>query len=283
MGDRLIELDGGSFLMGNPRGDGYPQDGEEPVREVTLSPFAIGSAPVTNREFGAFADQTGHVTEAERAGWSFVFTMFLPEDFEPTRAIERAPWWRQVFGAQWRHPEGPQSGLDGREEHPVTHVSWNDAAAYCAWAGGRLPTEAEWEFAARGGLSGAPFPWGDELEPGGRHMMNVFQGEFPAVNSCADGWAGTSPVGTYDPNGFGLVDTTGNVWEWCSDRFNANTYREGPSSDPQGPAAGDPRVVRGGSYLCHASYCGRYRVDARSSNTPDSTSGNTGFRLVASR
>jgi formylglycine-generating enzyme required for sulfatase activity len=283
MSDGLIELDGGSFLMGNPRGDGYPQDGEGPVREVTLSPFAIGSAPVTNREFGAFADQTGHVTEAERTGWSFVFTMFLPEDFEPTRAIERAPWWRQVFGAQWRHPEGPQSGLDGREEHPVTHVSWNDAAAYCAWAGGRLPTEAEWEFAARGGLSGAPFPWGVELEPGGRHMMNVFQGEFPGANSCADGWAGTSPVGSYEPNGFGLVDATGNVWEWCSDRFSPNTYREGPATDPQGPGAGEPRVVRGGSYLCHASYCRRYRVDARSSNTPDSTSGNTGFRLVASR
>ena len=279
----LVELEGGSFLMGNPRGDGYPQDGEEPVHEVFLSPFAIGTGPVTNRHFSAFAEETGHVTEAERAGWSFVFTMFLPEDFEPTRAIERAPWWRQVFGAQWRHPEGPQSDLGGREEHPVTHVSWNDAAAYCQWAGGRLPTEAEWEFAARGGLVGTPFPWGDELEPGGRHMMNVFQGDFPAENSCADGWAGTSPVGSYEPNGFGLVDTTGNVWEWCSDRFNPNTYREGPSADPQGPQAGDLRVVRGGSYLCHGSYCRRYRVDARSSNTPDSTSGNTGFRLAASR
>lgn len=279
----LVELEGGSFQMGNPRGDGYPQDGEEPVHDVHLSPFSIGSGPVTNREFSAFTEETGYLTEAERAGWSFVFTMFLPEDFEPTRAVERAPWWRQVFGAQWRHPEGPQSDLEGREGHPVTHVSWNDASAFCRWAGGRLPTESEWEFAARGGLVGAPFPWGSQLEPGGRHMMNVFQGDFPAANTCADGWAGTSPVGSYEPNGFGLFDTTGNVWEWCSDRFSPGAYRDGPSADPNGPEAGDQRVLRGGSYLCHASYCRRYRVDARSSNTPDSSSGNTGFRLAASR
>ena len=279
----LVELEGGSFLMGNPRGDGYPQDGEEPVHEVVLSPFAIGSAPVTNAEFAAFAAETGYLTEAEKTGWSFVFTMFLPEDFEPTRAIERAPWWRQVFGAQWRHPEGPQSDIANREDHPVTHVSWDDASAYCEWAGLRLPTEAEWEFAARGGIGGAQFPWGDELEPDGRQMMNVFQGEFPARNTCEDGWAGTSPVGSFEPNGYGLFDTTGNVWEWCADRFGADTYREGPRENPGGPQAGDQRVIRGGSYLCHASYCRRYRVDARSSNTPDSTSGNTGFRVAASR
>ena len=279
----LVELEGGSFLMGNPRGDGYPQDGEEPVHEVALSPFAIGSAPVTNAEFAAFAAETGYLTEAEKTGWSFVFTMFLPEDFEPTRAIERAPWWRQVFGAQWRHPEGPQSDVTGLEDHPVTHVSWDDANAYCEWAGLRLPTEAEWEFAARGGIGGAQFPWGDELEPDGRQMMNVFQGEFPARNTREDGWAGTSPVGSFEPNGYGLFDTTGNVWEWCADRFGADTYREGPRENPKGPQAGDQRVIRGGSYLCHASYCRRYRVDARSSNTPDSTSGNTGFRVAASR
>ena len=279
----LVELEGGSFLMGNSRGDGYPQDGEEPVHAVVLSPFAIGSAPVTNAEFAAFAAETGYLTEAEKTGWSFVFTMFLPEDFEPTRAIERAPWWRQVFGAQWRHPEGPQSDIANREDHPVTHVSWDDASAYCEWAGLRLPTEAEWEFAARGGIGGAQFPWGDELEPDGRQMMNVFQGEFPARNTCEDGWAGTSPVGSFEPNGYGLFDTTGNVWEWCADRFGADTYREGPRENPGGPQAGDQRVIRGGSYLCHASYCRRYRVDARSSNTPDSTSGNTGFRVAASR
>jgi sulfatase modifying factor 1 len=279
----MVELEGGRFLMGNPRGDGYPQDGEEPVHEVALSPFSIGSTPVTNAGFAAFAEDTGYQTGAEKTGWSFVFTMFLPEDFEPTRAIGRAPWWRQVFGAQWRHPEGPQSDIAGREDHPVTHVSWDDANAYCDWAELRLPTEAEWEFAARGGIAGAQFPWGDELEPDGRQMMNVFQGEFPAVNTCEDGWAGTSPVGSFEPNGYGLFDVTGNVWEWCADRFSANSYREGPRADPVGPPAGDQRVIRGGSYLCHASYCRRYRVDARSSNTPDSTSGNTGFRVAASR
>ena len=277
----LVELPGGAFRMGNPRGDGYSQDGEEPVHEVHLRPFAIGRAPVTNEQFAAFVEETGYATEAERIGWSFVFTMFLPENFEPTRANANAPWWRQVFDAHWRHPEGPGSDLEGRGGHPVVHVSWNDAVAYCRWAGARLPTEAEWEYAARGGLEGSQFPWGDELEPAGSHRMNVFQGEFPASNSCADGWAGTSPVGSYEPNGFGLLDATGNVWEWCADRFSAGYYASSPGHDPPGPAEGEARVIRGGSYLCHASYCRRYRVDARSSNSPDSSSGNTGFRVAA--
>lgn len=277
----MIDLPGGRFAMGNPRGDGYPEDGEEPVHEVRLSPFAIGIAPVTNEEFGAFVDATGYETEAERFGWSFVFAGFLPDEFEPTRAVARAPWWRQVHGAQWRHPEGPGTGVDGRAAHPVVHVSWNDALEYCGWAGARLPTEAEWEYAARGGLDGQQFPWGNDLEPGGRHMMNVFQGDFPGRNDCADGWAGTSPVGIFEPNGFGLVDCTGNVWEWCGDYFDPRQYLAGSAEDPRGPEAGDQRVIRGGSYLCHASYCRRYRVDARSSNSPDSSSGNTGFRVAA--
>ena len=277
----MIDLPGGRFAMGNPRGDGYPEDGEEPVHEVRLSPFAIGMAPVTNEEFGVFVEATGYETEAERFGWSFVFAGFLPDEFEPTRAVARAPWWRQVHGAQWRHPEGPGTGVDGRDAHPVVHVSWNDALEYCGWAGARLPTEAEWEYAARGGLDGQQFPWGNDLEPGGRHMMNVFQGDFPGRNDCADGWAGTSPVGIFEPNGFGLVDCTGNVWEWCADYFNPRQYLAGSAEDPRGPEAGDQRVIRGGSYLCHASYCRRYRVDARSSNSPDSSSGNTGFRVAA--
>lgn len=281
----FIELPGGRFMMGNPRKDGYPQDGETPVHKVTLSRFRIGAGPVTNAAFAEFAEQSGYVTEAERFGWSFVFVGFLPEDFEPTRAVARAEWWRQVHGAQWRHPEGPGTSTEGRGDHPVVHVSWNDAIAYCRWSGTRLPTEAEWEYAARGGLEGFPFPWGDELEPGGRHMMNVFQGEFPAANTCADGWAGTSPVGSYPANGFGLLDTTGNVWEWCSDSFDPGYYAAAPERDPQGPddGPGGYRVIRGGSYLCHASYCRRYRVDARSANTADSSSGNTGFRVVAAR
>ena len=277
----MIELPGGRFAMGNPRGDGYPEDGEEPVHEVRLSPFAIGRSPVTNDEYAAFVEATGYETEAERFGWSFVFAGFLPDDLEPTRAVARAPWWRQVHGAQWRNPEGPGTTVEGRDAHPVVHVSWNDALEYCAWADARLPTEAEWEYAARGGLEGQQFPWGNELEPGGKHRMNVFQGDFPGHNECSDGWAGTSPVGIFEPNGFGLVDCTGNVWEWCSDYFDPRHYLAGGAEDPKGPEAGDQRVIRGGSYLCHASYCRRYRVDARSSNSSDSSSGNTGFRVAA--
>ena len=209
--------------------------------------------------------------------------MFLPEDFPDTRALGRAQWWRQVYGARWLEPEGPGSDIGSRTDHPVTHVSWNDARAYCEWSGTRLPSEAEWEFAARGGLEGAQYPWGDELEPAGQHRMNVFQGEFPAHNTRADGWDGTSPAGAYPPNGYGLFDTTGNVWEWCADRFSPAAYANSPAADPRGPETGDQRVIRGGSYLCHASYCRRYRVDARSSNSPDSSSGNTGFRVAASR
>jgi formylglycine-generating enzyme len=267
--------------MGNPAGDGYRADGEELVHTVRLSPFGIAAHAVTNARFARFAEATGHVTDAERYGWSFVFGGLLPDDFPPTRAAAHAPWWRQVYGADWSHPEGPQSGLTGRAHHPVVHVSWNDALAYCAWIGTRLPTEAEWEYAARGGLEGARFPWGAEREPGGEHRMNVFQGRFPAENTCADGYAGTAPVDAFPANGYGLQNTTGNVWEWCSDRFDPSYYASSPVEDPPGPAVGSHRVMRGGSYLCHASYCNRYRVDARSGNGPDSSAGNIGFRVAA--
>ena len=277
----MVDLEGGRFRMGSVDEGAYPEDGEGPIHVVDLSPFRIDAYTVTNARFGAFVEATGHVTEAERFGWSFVFGGFLPDDFPPTRGVADAPWWRQVHDADWRRPEGPHADLTGREEHPVVHVSWNDALAYCAWSGTRLPTEAEWEYAARGGLEDAAFPWGDELEPGGRHLMNVFQGTFPHANDLADGFAGTAPVDTYPPNGFGLYNTTGNVWEWCADWFDPTYYSDRDQHDPAGPPSGTHRVMRGGSYLCHESYCRRYRVSARSANTPDSSTGNLGFRVVA--
>lgn len=278
----MIRLPGGDFLMGTNDGAGYPADGEGPVRQVTLKPFWLDPYAVSNQRFAEFVAATGYCTEAERLGWSFVFTGLLPADFPPTRGVAAAPWWRAVMGANWRQPEGPHSNLAGRADHPVVQVSWNDAVAYCAWAGLRLPSEAEWEFAARGGLVQARFPWGDEREPGGVHRMNVWQGPFPNHNTQADGFYNTAPVSAFAPNGYGLYNMTGNVWEWCSDWFSATYHAKGPRTNPKGPPFGTSRVMRGGSYLCHESYCNRYRVAARSSNTPDSSTGNLGFRCARS-
>jgi formylglycine-generating enzyme required for sulfatase activity len=267
------------YRMGDDSAWAYAGDGESPVHDVELSPFEIDRYTVTNAGFGEFIEATGYTTDAERYDWSFVFAGLLPEDFEPTRAVASAPWWRQVYGADWCHPEGPHSDIDDRMDHPVVHVSWNDAQAYCAWSRTRLPSEAEWEYAARGGSS-TPFPWGDEVEPDGEHHMNVFQGEFPNGNTGADGFEGTAPVHAFAPNAFGLYNVTGNVWEWCADWFDAAYYSHTTREDPRGPRAGDRRVMRGGSYLCHHSYCRRYRVSARYSNEPDSSTGNVGFRVV---
>ena len=223
--------------MGAEHEDGFAEDGEGPVREVEVSPFAIEAEAVTNRGFADFVEATGYETDAERYGWSFVFAGLLPDSFPDTRGVADAPWWRQVFGATWRCPEGPQSAIDDRLDHPVVHVSWRDAEAFCAWAQLRLPTEAEWEYAARGGLVQKRFPWGDEREPGGEHRMNVWQGRFPAHNSEEDGYYGTCPVDEFPANGYGLHNTSGNVWEWCSDWFHP-TYHRGASErrDPEGPA-----------------------------------------------
>jgi formylglycine-generating enzyme len=278
--DGMVELAGGEFLMGNAGPHAYPDDGEGPVRRVRIDPFWIDARAVSNADFAEFVQETGHLTEAEDFGWSFVFGGLLPDDFPPTRGVAHAPWWRQAEGADWRRPEGPQSDLEGRHDHPVVHVSWNDVQAYCAWAGTRLPTEAEWEYAARGGLEGKLFPWGDELEPAGEHRMNVWQGTFPAENTGADGFYGTCPVDEFPPNGFGLHNTTGNVWEWCAGWFHPGFHTRDTRTNPQGPPRGANRSTRGGSYLCHHSYCERYRVAARNSMTPDSTTGNTGFRCV---
>jgi len=277
----MLAIPGGTFRMGEESPAAYPADGEGPVHEVELAPYTLAAHAVTNDDFAAFVDATGYVSDAERFAWSFVFAGLLPADFPPTAAVANAPWWRQVFGADWRHPEGPQSDVGGRGDHPVVHVSWADAVAFCDWSGTRLPTEAEWERAARGGLEGRIFPWGDELEPGGEHRMNVFQGTFPSHDTGDDGWIGTASVDAFGPHGYGAFNMTGNVWEWCADWFSPGYYRTSPRQGPTGPASGQVRVMRGGSYLCHASYCRRYRVAARSSNTPDSSAGNVGFRVVA--
>ena len=276
----IVSLEGGTFLMGSEDHFAYPGDGEGPVRRITISAFAIGACAVTNAEFAEFVEDTGFVTDSERFEWSFVFAGLLPDEFPPTRAVAAAQWWRQVEGASWRRPEGPHSDLEERMDHPVVQVSWNDAKAYCAWAGMRLPTEAEWEYAARGALEEKVFPWGDELEPAGEHRMNVWQGAFPHENTLADGYYGTCPVDAFPPNGYGLYDTTGNVWEWCSDWFSLDFHTRDKRTDPQGPGRGTNRSTRGGSYLCHETYCRRYRVAARNSMEPDSSTGNTGFRCV---
>jgi len=277
-------LGGGAFLMGNDRDYGFIADGESPVHLVQLAPFWIDTCVVTNEEFNTFVNETAYKTEAEKFGWSFVFMGHLTEAQRAKSVrlvVQGSEWWCRVDGAMWRHPEGPGSNIKQRWNHPVVQVSWHDAQAYCAWAGKRLPTEAEWEYAARGGKGpGNRFPWGDELEPGGRHLMNVWQGVFPAQNTKADGHYGPAPAKTYKPNAYGLYQMTGNVWEWCWDWFDSEYYRQSPPTDPTGPATGEGRVMRGGSYLCHASYCNRYRVDARSANTPDSATTNLGFRCV---
>ncbi|MFI6325585.1 formylglycine-generating enzyme family protein [Nonomuraea sp. NPDC050556] len=282
----MVAVSGGEFRMGGDDPDRNAGDGEGPVRSVRLSPYLIDATTVTNRQFAVFVKATGYVTEAEQFGWSFVFRAFLGQEQRAhvmDATVPGAPWWGGVNGACWRAPEGPGSDVTKRPQHPVVHVSWRDAHAYATWAGKRLPTEAEWEMAARGGLDQARYAWGDELAPRGRWRCNIWQGRFPSVNSVEDGYAGTAPVKSFAPNGFGLYEVAGNVWEWTADWWSTSWHvEERPETrvDPQGPPSGDGRVMKGGSYLCHESYCNRYRVAARTANTPDSSTGNTGFRCA---
>lgn len=271
-----------TFLMGTDYERANRGDGEGPVRPVALSPFAIDVYPVTNADFAEFVRATTYVTESERYGNSFVFQGQIPDgryDELVRDTLAAAPWWCLVDGASWHAPEGPGSNIEERMTHPVVHVSWNDAMAYAAWSGGALPSEAQWEYAARGGLEQKLYPWGDQLNPQGQYLCNVWQGEFPDVNTAADGYAATSPVDAFPPNGHGLYSVTGNTWEWCLD-FWHTAFGTAPSSDPLGPSVGDARVMKGGSFLCHLSYCNRYRPAARTRNTPDSAASNIGFRCT---
>ena len=252
--------------MGSDGADAVPGDGEGPARPLTLAAFRIAATTVTNAEFAAFVRATRHVTDAERAGSSYVFYLQCSAALrrDARASVAAMPWWLRVDGACWQRPEGAGSGVGDRGAHPVVHVSWHDANAYCAWAGTRLPSEAEWERAARGGLEGRRFAWGDELfDANGVPRANVFRGEFP--NRPARGWSpGPVAADVGEANGFGLVHVCGNVWEWCADA-----------------RPGGERALRGGSFLCHDSYCNRYRVSARSANTPDASTANIGFRVVA--
>ncbi|MCD5309380.1 formylglycine-generating enzyme family protein [Kineosporia babensis] len=275
-----------TFAMGDHHGDGKHDDGEFPVHPVSVSAFSIDATTVTNADWAEFAEDTGYRSEAETFGFSAVFHLaFAGEESDIIGQPLATPWWLGVKGADWAHPQGRHSGIDDLLDHPVTHISWNDAAAYCTWAGRRLPTEAEWECASRGGLSGQRFPWGNEEKPDGEWLCNIWQGVFPGQNTIEDGWLTTAPVRTYQPNKYGLWQSVGNVWEWCEDWFHPAYYAfcltDEPIENPRGLERGSQKCMRGGSFLCHPSYCNRYRNAARSSNTPDSSMANTGFRTVA--
>lgn len=294
----MVRLEGGDFRMGSEAM--YPEEG--PVVEVHVDAFEIDRYAVTNRRFAEFVDSTGYVTVAERE--------LDPQDFPGARLESTTPgslvftptagpvdlrdwrqWWRWVPGASWRHPEGPQSSVDARLDHPVVQVAYPDAVAFAEWAGKRLPTEAEWEFAARGGLDGATFAWGEEPNQRAEPFANSWQGQFPYRNTGARGWVGTAPVGSFPPNGFGLFEMTGNTWEWTGDIWTARHAEPSPTACTCGPSAPaerasrtpDPlvrRVTKGGSHLCSPEYCLRYRPAARTAQTEDSATTHLGFRCA---
>ncbi|MCF7848264.1 MAG: formylglycine-generating enzyme family protein [Kiritimatiellales bacterium] len=283
--DNMVRIPGSTFLMGTDDEIGYPDDGEGPVRRVSVDPFYMDQCSVSIADFAKFIEATGYETDAAKFNYSYVFHALLPDNTKRTldmlgRTVLGLEWWYNVEGADWAHPFGPDSDFQGLENHPVTHVSYRDAIAYCEWAGKRLPTEAEVEFSARGGLEQKRYVWGDELMPGEKHMCNIFQGKFPDYNSAEDGFVGTAPIDAFEPNGYGLYNMAGNVWEWVFDWWSPDFHLIGPRDNPIGPDTGERRLNRGGSYLCHDSYCNRYRVAARTSNTPDSSTGNLGFRCV---
>jgi len=300
--DGMVWIPGATFMMGSDHH--YPE--EAPAHEVTTGGFWIDPCPVTNAQFARFVRKTGHVTMAERAPDPADYPGARPELLVPFSAVFIAPphrvsladphnWWTPVPGADWQHPQGPGSSIRSKPDHPVVHVAWADAAAYADWAGKAIPTEAEWELAARGGLDGAEFAWGDEFNPGGEWMANTWQGEFPLHDAGEDGYRGTSPAGAYPANGYGLFDMIGNVWEWTSDWYTGYatpapacctgaTAGRGASPehsiDPHDPARIPRKVIKGGSHLCAANYCRRYRPAARMAEPVDTSTSHLGLRLV---
>ncbi|XP_014671225.1 PREDICTED: sulfatase-modifying factor 1-like [Priapulus caudatus] len=279
--NRMVRIEGGTFTMGTDAPH-FPQDGEGPARRVTVDAFYVDAYETSNAEFARFVAATRHATDAETFGDSFVLEALISERVKSdiTQAVAAAPWWLPVKGADWRHPEGPDSDVRGRMDHPAVHLSWRDAESYCAWAGKRLPTEAEWEMACRGGRESRLYPWGNAFMPRGEHRANTWQGEFPQHDSGEDGHAGTAPVAAYPTNAYGLHNVVGNVWEWTADWWTTR-HAAAPASNPRGPATGSDRVKKGGSYMCTREYCFRYRCAARSQNTPDSSAGNLGVRCAA--
>lgn len=279
---KLISIAEGAFLMGSEAPEAVAGDGEGPVRHVSLSAYAIAPATVTNREFSAFVRATHYVTEAEQGGASFVFYLQMTEDARrmARQVATGLPWWVLAENASWQRPEGAGSHIHDRLDHPVVHVSWNDAQAYCAWAGARLPTEAEWERAARGGLVGKRFAWGDDLYGSdGAPRCNIWRGAFP--NAPTAGWAPSPmPSRSGEANELGLFNACGNVWEWCADWYDPAYHVNTEPRNPSGAAGTGLRSMRGGSFLCHDSYCNRYRVSARHANAPASAACNVGFRVA---
>ena len=251
------------------------------MREVRIKPFAIDPHAVTNGWFAEFIDTTAYVTDAERFGWAFVFYQALAADVPAAGAVAGATWWRKVDGANWRQPEGRGSSIEARLDHPVVQVSLNDARAFATWAGGRLPLEAEWEHAARGGQGDVRYPWGDrDPDDDGFMPCNIWQGTFPTRNTGADGWASTAPVGSFEPNGFGLYNTCGNVWEWCDQPLRIKSISKLLRQADADKVAQGLHLTKGGSYLCHRSYCHRYRIAARSGSSSDTATGHIGFRII---
>jgi len=276
---RRIDFAGGRSHVGTTR-PAIVEDGEGLVRTVRLAPFAVDVSLATNARFAAFVADTGFVTEAERFGWGMAFRGLLAEPARAQPSTGTTPWWVVIDGACWHAPEGPGSSLAGREDHPVTHLSWSDARAFAEWAGGRLPTEAEWEHAARGGLEDPRFPWGDrEPDDEGFLPCNIWQGRFPESNTRADGWLGTSPVTAFPPNGAGHHDMAGNVWEWTCEAFRIRSAGRAAATRNEAARRTRQKLMKGGSFLCHHSYCYRYRIAARLALVEDSGACNSGVRV----